>query len=62
MANVQLNLRLRTDARPEHLLIELLRSPLIYLRLAGIVSIIASYSVKFNYIAGCSTVKYAALM
>ena len=35
---VNLNVRLRTDARPEQLLKELLLSPLIYIRLLGIVS------------------------
>ncbi len=38
MADVTLNLRLRTDARPEVLLKDLLLSPLIYIRLLGIVS------------------------
>ena len=36
--NVNLNVRLRTDAPPEQLVKELLLSPLIYIRLVGIVS------------------------
>ena len=35
---VNLNINLRKDARPEELLKELAFSPLIYIRLAGIVS------------------------
>ena len=37
-ANMNLNVHLRTDAPPEQLVKELLLSPLIYIRLAGIVS------------------------
>ena len=37
-ANMNLNVHLRTDAAPEQLVKELLLSPLIYIRLAGIVS------------------------
>ena len=36
--NMNLNVHLRTDAPPEQLVKELLLSPLIYIRLAGIVS------------------------
>ena len=35
----ELNVRLRTDATPEQLLKELFLSPLIYLRLLGVVSL-----------------------
>jgi len=38
MATQGLNLSLRTNATPQQLLKELLLSPLIYIRLAGIVS------------------------
>ena len=37
---VNLNVNLRRDARPEVLLKELVLSPLIYIRLAGIVSLL----------------------
>ena len=39
---VNLNINLRKDTRPEELLKELALSPLIYIRLAGIVSMLKS--------------------
>ena len=39
MAGIQVNPRLRTDIAPEKLIKDLIMSPLIYLRLAGIVSV-----------------------
>ena len=34
-----LNVRMRTDATPDKLLIELAKSPLVYIRLAGMVRV-----------------------
>ncbi len=41
---VNLNIRLRTDATPEQLLKEIALSPLIYIRLLGIVSAVDSWA------------------
>ena len=45
---VNLNINLRKDARPEELLKELALSPLIYIRLAGIVSILNVHMHKWR--------------
>lgn len=46
---VNLNINLRKDARPEELLKELALSPLIYIRLAGIVS--QNFTVAWQWIS-----------